>query len=116
MEKPKVYTDPRIVEIERLTPINVTESERVFIDLLKKCSSIYSLKNERYGNSFDKSIDEDGLLVAKIRLNDKLMRFSQLIKNPNMHVLDESMEDTLIDMANYALMTASYIKRNNLNQ
>lgn len=65
-------------------------------------------KNKDYGNSFDKSLDEDGLLVAKIRLKDKLSRFSTLIKN-DAQVKDESIRDTLIDLANYSVLTIMWM-------
>lgn len=65
-------------------------------------------KNADYGNSFDKSLDEDGLLVSKIRLGDKLNRFSKLIKN-DAQVTDETTRDTLIDMANYAILTLMWM-------
>ena len=69
----------------------------------------YIKKNHDYGNSFDKSLDEDGLLVAKIRLGDKYNRFSQLLKK-DAEVADESIQDTLIDLANYAVMTLLWMK------
>lgn len=69
-------------------------------------------KNADYGNSFDKSLDEDGLLVAKIRLGDKLSRFSTLIKN-DAQVKDESIRDTLIDLANYAVLTIMWMDDKN---
>lgn len=70
---------------------------------------VFKRKNADYGNSFDKSLDEDGLLVAKVRLGDKYNRFSQLIKQPQ-QVADESLEDTLLDMANYAIMTVMWMR------
>lgn len=73
-----------------------------------ECMDIYAKKNLDYGNSFDISLDEDGLLVAKIRLGDKMKRFASLIKNPQ-QVKDESIRDTLIDMANYAKMTVMWM-------
>ena len=57
--------------------------------------------------AFTKSLEEDGLLVAKIRLGDKYKRFSALIKQENL-VKDESIEDTLLDMASYAIMTVMF--------
>src|SRR5699024_10866424 len=42
-----------------------------FNSVTKNMVALYSRKNRDYGNSFDKSLDEDGLLVAKIRLGDK---------------------------------------------
>lgn len=68
-------------------------------------------KNKDYGNSFDKALDEDGLLVAKIRLKDKLSRFSTLIKN-DAQVKDESIRDTLIDLANYSILTIMWMDAN----
>ena len=73
--------------------------------------TLYSQKNADYGDAFTESLDEDGLLVSKIRLKDKLKRFAQLIENDAL-VNDESMRDTLIDMANYAVMTMMWIDDN----
>lgn len=69
---------------------------------------LYARKNADYGNSFDKSLDEDGLLVAKIRMMDKLLRFSQLIKHP-VQVTEETLRETLIDLSNYADMTIMWM-------
>lgn len=80
-------------------------------ELLDELNDLYARKNQDYGNSFDKSLDEDGLLVLKIRLGDKYKRFSQLISNDQM-VGDESMRDTLIDLANYALMGVMWMDKN----
>lgn len=73
-------------------------------------TAIYEEKNENYGNSFDKSLDEDGLLVAKIRLGDKYNRFVSLLKQKSTGTKDESIVDTLVDLANYAIMTISWMK------
>ena len=72
---------------------------------------LFDRKNTDYGNSFEKSLDDDGLLVSKIRLTDKLNRFGQLIKNDSL-VKDESLRDTLIDLANYTVMTLMYLDDN----
>ncbi|MDK6257045.1 nucleotide modification associated domain-containing protein, partial [Escherichia coli] len=60
------------------------------------------------GNSFDRSIDQFGLVASAVRLGDKYNRFSQLI-NANQQVKDESIRDTLIDLANYAVMTILWL-------
>ena len=70
----------------------------------------YLKKNQDYGDSFNESLNEDGLLVAKIRLMDKMRRFSSLIKSGDILVKDESIEDTLMDMANYAIMTVMWMR------
>lgn len=80
-----------------------------FTRITTEMESLYYRKNSDYGNSFDKSLEEDGLLVAKIRLGDKYNRFSQLLKK-DAEVADESLEDTLIDLANYAVMTLMWLR------
>ena len=43
--------------------------------------------------------------MARIRLGDKYLRFKTLSKGNTAMVKDESIKDTLLDMANYAIMT-----------
>lgn len=72
----------------------------------------YEKKNHDYGNSFEKSVDEFGLVSPAIRLTDKLNRFKTLIKTES-KVKDESISDTLLDLANYSILTYLYIKNHN---
>lgn len=67
-------------------------------------------KNDAYGDSFTKSVDEDGLLVLKIRLGDKLNRVSSLIKKGELKENDESLEDTLLDLAGYSILGLKYLE------
>lgn len=76
-------------------------------DIVTNMNEMYKSKNEDYGDSFDKSLDKFGLLSSLIRLTDKMNRFEQLIDNDS-KVNDESIEDTLLDMANYAIMTVMW--------
>lgn len=43
--------------------------------------------------------------MARIRLSDKFNRFKTLSRATEKKVTDESIRDTLLDLANYALMT-----------
>lgn len=67
-------------------------------------NTLYAEKNKDYGDSFGKSYKEYGMVMAAIRLEDKLNRFKNLIKNEQ-QVKDESIADTLMDLANYSIMT-----------
>ena len=78
-----------------------------FKNITQEMLETYSRKNVDYDDAFTKSLEEDGLLVAKIRLGDKYKRFSALIKQENL-VKDESIQDTLLDMASYAIMTVMF--------
>lgn len=87
---------------------NVEENVKRFELVTDEMTKLFARKNKDYGNSFEISLDEDGLLVAKIRLQDKLQRFAQLINN-QAEVKDESIRDTIIDLANYAAMTVMWM-------
>lgn len=65
---------------------------------------IYEKKNADYGDSFSKTYEEFGLTASAIRINDKTERFKKLIKQ-DAQVQDESIKDTLLDLANYAVLT-----------
>lgn len=62
-------------------------------------------KNADYGNSFESSLEEYGLIAALIRMEDKMGRLRTLIKS-DAKVKDESITDTLRDLSNYALMAS----------
>ena len=48
--------------------------------------------------------------MPRIRLSDKLNRFKMLSKGRDALVNDESIRDTLVDLANYAIMTIMEIE------
>lgn len=67
-------------------------------------TSIYRQKNHDYGDSFAKvrEIVHNSVLV---RLMDKLERLKTLLgKGEQAQVIDEGVDDTLMDMANYCIM------------
>lgn len=75
-------------------------------EICTQLTDVYSRKNEDYNDSFAKSFDEYGMAMPCIRLEDKLNRLKALtVHNQIPSVKDESIEDTLIDLANYAIMT-----------
>lgn len=67
-------------------------------------NDLYARKNADYGDSFSKSYHEYGLIMACMRLEEKLNRLKTLAKQ-EARVKDESIDDTLMDLANYAIMT-----------
>ena len=77
-------------------------------------NEIYEKKNADYGDSFHQSYIEEGLAMARIRLGDKYNRFKTLSHNPA-KVTDESIRDTLLDLANYAVMTVLELDMTALN-
>lgn len=67
-------------------------------------NELYKDKNADYGDSFHESFKEDGLTMVRIRLGDKFNRFKTLSKGAEQKVDNESIRDTLLDLANYAIM------------
>lgn len=88
-----------------------TLDNSTFASILKEMNEIYKKKNHDYGNSFIDSCNEFGLISPVIRMSDKLNRLKVLIEEPR-EVDTESISDTLLDLANYAVMTLAWIKDN----
>lgn len=80
-------------------------------NICKELNALYEAKNADYGDSFHLSYLEEGLAMARIRLSDKLNRFKTLTKGQTQNINDESIRDTLLDLANYAIMTIMEIDK-----
>lgn len=74
-------------------------------EICLEINDLYIRKNHDYGDSFGISFTEEGMAMVRIRLGDKFNRFKTLSRNNEQKVKDESLRDTLIDLANYAIMT-----------
>lgn len=67
-------------------------------------------KNNAYGDSFTKSVDDFGKTVIAVRLSDKFNRICNLIKRGEDKENDESLADTLLDNAGYSILALKYLK------
>lgn len=79
--------------------------------ICEELTKLYERKNHDYGDSFHKTYVEEGMAMSRIRLDDKLNRFKTLSRGAEQTVGDESIRDTLIDLANYAIMTVMEMDR-----
>lgn len=80
---------------------------RKMIDMIHET---YKKKNRDYGDAFGVSLDKRGMVAALVRMEDKMGRLDSL-KDRDPLVKDESLQDTLLDLANYAIMTAMWLER-----
>lgn len=80
----------------------------------KHLVSVYEAKNSDYGNSFEECCNKFGLVSAVVRMNDKINRINSLYDKKDMKV-NESLVDTLLDLANYAVMTAVWMNNNDVS-
>lgn len=99
-----------------ISDLNEDCSSELHADICKRLRDIYVKKNQDYGNSFDESLDKFGLIASATRINDKVNRFSSLCTDKKKaKVVEESVKDTLMDLANYAIMTIMWLEeRENL--
>jgi iron uptake system EfeUOB component EfeO/EfeM len=74
-------------------------------EICDEINALYERKNHDYGDSFHQTFEEEGMAMARIRLDYKFSRFKTLTRSDKQEVKDESIRDTLIDLANYAIMT-----------
>lgn len=71
--------------------------------VLKDMAALHERKNHDYGDSFAKSFADFGVIAAVVRMSDKMERLKTLCKKDA--IVDESINDTLVDLACYAVMT-----------
>ena len=72
---------------------------------------VYVRKNHDYGDSFGRSFKKYGIVAALVRMEDKWNRLENLAGGAKQKVLDESIRDTCLDLANYCLMTVMELDR-----
>jgi hypothetical protein len=76
-----------------------------FREVAEQICNLYEKKDAAYGDSFGKTYHILGVVSAATRISDKYNRLCNLVKNPNIDNLGESLTDTLMDLAAYSIMT-----------
>ena len=86
----------------------MTDLER-FKKITEDMNDLFKKKNSNYGNSFEKLWGELGPISGLVPLHNKLDRLTNLVKGGKNNF--ESIEDTLIDLANYSIMNLIEIQK-----
>ena len=92
----------------------ISKTER-HAEICSELSNVYCRKNADYGDSFGETFHKLGVISAVTRITDKVNRLQCLCVR-NAQVQDESIRDTLVDLANYAVMTVMELERSNLSK
>jgi hypothetical protein len=79
-------------------------------ELIDYLHNLYIAKNNDYGNSVHETYEKYGLTSFLVRLEDKLNRARALNNKKEQLVNDEKLEDTLLDLANYAILAVIELK------
>lgn len=81
-----------------------TRAERLE-ELMKQSLDLYKKKNADYGNSFAEVYRELGFESGLVQILHKVNRIKGIYNKGKAEVENESLKDSLVDLANYALMT-----------
>lgn len=82
----------------------MTKEQKIerFHEIVNSMANLYAKKNENYGDSFGQLYKDLGPISGLVPLHNKLNRLTNLIKGGRNDF--ESIEDTLQDLACYAVM------------
>lgn len=92
--------------------IDRCDRQNRFCDITKEMAATYERKNHTYADSFSISVRKYGLIAALTRISDKFNRIENLILGAENKIPDESILDSLKDMACYCVMTVMAIEEN----
>lgn len=88
----------------------LSDNVQSFMDITTDMAKTYAAKNHDYGNSFEQSCDKFGIIASVVRLGDKMNRIESLVTK-KAEVKEESIKDTLLDLANYAITTVMWLNQ-----
>ena len=111
---------PAVVDAEWLAKVAISSStqktanEKTYADRFKeitdKMFETFKAKNHDYGSSFSNLFNECGMTYAYGHMAEKLERVKSLMKD-DAKVKGEGMKDSLLDLANYAILTVMEIEK-----
>ena len=81
--------------------------------ILEEMHDLYVRKNQDYGNSVHDTYLKFGPNAYLVRMYDKLNRIHHLTSSGcgSAYVTDERIQDTLLDLANYAILMSMELRR-----
>ena len=89
-------------------------ADQTFLALLDQMRATHEAKNAGYAGveatdpwanfRMAQTFGVSPFVGCLVRMSDKFIRIGNVLKNPNADQVSESIEDTLIDLANYAII------------
>ena len=83
--------------------------------ILEEMHEIYCRKNHDYGDSMHDTYLRFGSQAYLVRMYDKLNRLCVLTNGKERRVSDETIHDTLLDLANYAICMSMELRLDGRN-
>lgn len=97
-------------DCKSLSP-DIAEKINIHKDLCEYLHNLYATKNADYGDSMHPLFEEYGLTAFLVMFSIKIQRIKNL-KDKN-NIKYESLEDSLLDLANYALIAVTELRAKN---
>lgn len=72
-------------------------------------SKVLAAKNKDYGNSFEKTVKDYGLVTIPITLEHKMRRIANIVRRNKIEIINEKLDDSLLDLAGYAILSVIII-------
>ena len=113
----KVESDTRVpvgsdYDLDKVKVTQATTSTGIsFADICASMVELHDRKNADYGDAFTKSMNIFGSPYLVSRLHDKVQRLINLSLGAEVQVKEETVLDTLMDLACYAVMGIEYYQK-----
>lgn len=84
-------------------------------EIIDSMHDLYERKNKDYGDSVHDTYEKYGMTSFLVRMEDKLNRVRTLTEDDAVALVpDEKIEDTLLDLANYAVLAIIELRRDKM--
>ena len=85
--------------------MTIDEEIKVFNELTTHMNAVFEKKRNDYGQTTTETFIKFGPVSMLTRMHDKIGRLDNLLVHNKANYVGEAVEDTLLDLANYALIT-----------
>lgn len=104
-------TEQLIQNVQEMSRDQKKDNITLHQEILDYLHGLYVAKNADYGNSVHDTYKKYGLTSFLVRMEDKLNRVRSLNQKGEAAVKDEKIEDTLLDLANYAILAVIELRQ-----
>lgn len=94
------------------TMLTAEQKIKLHQDILDEIHKLYIEKNKDYGDSVHDTYLKYGMAAYLVRVEDKINRVNNLVKNNLQPCVNEKLRDTLLDAANYLILAAIELENN----
>lgn len=91
--------------------MTINEEIKEFKQLTQQMNDTFANKRRDYGQTTSETYDKFGPVSMLTRIYDKVGRLENILCKTGKNYVGEKVEDTLLDLANYALITILEIRK-----